>query len=191
MRLLKRRTNTENEVKMKDIVNKAVKLFFSVIRSLSEKLFHAAGHELTEEKWATIEQFIKFCFVGATNAAISYITHCVVLFFIEGKVPGDYLISSTCGFILSVLNAFILNNRFVFKAEHTSKLDIAKALLKTFASYASTGLLLNYVLLYLLCDCLGMSKYIAPLVVMAVTTPVNFILNKFWAFRKKKTSDDK
>ena len=163
----------------------------SILKKLSQAAFRKLGHELTDEKWMTIEQFIKFCLVGATNAAISYITHCVVLFFIEGKVPGDYLISSTCGFILSVLNAFILNNRFVFKAEHTSKLDIARALLKTFASYASTGLLLNYVLLYLFCDCLSMSKYIAPLVVMAITTPVNFILNKFWAFRKKKASEDK
>ena len=175
---------------MKDLINKAAACLFSAARKITEKLFRLAGHELTDETWTTVEQFIKFCLVGVTNAAVSYITHCVVLFFIEGKVPFDYLISSTCGFILSVLNAFILNNRFVFKEQNTSTRDILISLLRTYESYALTGLLFNYGMLYLFCDVLGMSKYIAPLVVMAISTPANFLLNKFWAFRKKKHSNE-
>jgi putative flippase GtrA len=92
-----------------------------------------------------------------------------------------YLIASAAAFIVSVLNSFFWNNKYVFK-EHKEKRRIAPALFRTFAAYGSTGLILNNILLFVLVDTIKISEYIAPLLCLIVTIPLNFILNKFWAF---------
>ena len=50
-------------------------------------------------------------------------------------------------------------------------------------SYAFTGLLLANVLAYVWVDLLGISKFIAPLLTLVISVPVNFFLNKLWAFK--------
>ena len=31
----------------------------------------------------------------------------------------------------------------------------------------------------------AMAEYVAPLIVMVINLPINFLLNKFWAYREK------
>jgi putative flippase GtrA len=38
---------------------------------------------------------------------------------------------------------------------------------------------------------LGVSKYIAPFFVLPVTVPLNYILNKLWAFKPAKRNEGK
>ena len=80
--------------------------------------------------------------------------------------------------VLSVLNAFYWNNRYVFKNNQ----DWKKALLKTYFSYG-LSLLVSTGLLYIQIEKLGVSEKIAPLITLLVTVPMNFLLNKFWTFR--------
>lgn len=47
-----------------------------------------------------------------------------------------------------------------------------------------TGLFLNTVLSVLWVQILGISKMIAPIVNLLISVPLNFIMNKFWAFKK-------
>ena len=61
-------------------------------------------------------------------------------------------------------------------------------MLKTYLSYAVTGLLLACIMSWLWVDVLNVSKLIAPLLNLVISVPVNFILNKLWAF---KSSDKK
>jgi putative flippase GtrA len=58
--------------------------------------------------------------------------------------------------------------------------------LKTYLSYAATGLVLANILLYVFVDVLGIHKSVAPFISLLITVPLNFILNKYWAFRKEK-----
>ena len=58
--------------------------------------------------------------------------------------------------------------------------------IKTILAYASTGIVLNSVLLWLLIDQLYISEYLAPLLILMVTVPTNFIMNKYWSFKTKK-----
>ena len=58
--------------------------------------------------------------------------------------------------------------------------------MKTYVSYGFTGIVLNNILSYLWIEKLGISKYIAPLFNLVLSVPLNFIINKFWAFRTKK-----
>ena len=132
-------------------------------------------------------QFIKFGIVGLSNTIISYVIYVVSLLFMQKyqMLPKtDYLVAQFFGFVLSVLWSFYWNRRFVFK-EGAEKVSWPVALLKTYASYAFTGILLNSILSFLWVEYLHIPKLIAPVINLLVSVPLNFILNKFWAFGEK------
>ena len=54
------------------------------------------------------------------------------------------------------------------------------------ASYAFTELILMGVLLFIEERLFGIPHYIATFVNLIITVPLNFLLNKFWAYRKRK-----
>ena len=101
------------------------------------------------------------------------------------NISFDYLIGSVLGFIISVLWSFFWNNKLVFNKD-AEKRSIWKSLLKTYLSYAATGIVLANALLYIFVDLMGISKAVAPFVGLLITVPLNFVLNKYWAFRKEK-----
>lgn len=132
-------------------------------------------------------QFIKFGIVGLSNTIISYVIYVVSLLIMQKyqMLPKtDYLVAQFFGFVLSVLWSFYWNRRFVFK-EGAEKVSWPVALLKTYASYAFTGILLNSILSFLWVEYLHIPKLIAPVINLLVSVPLNFILNKFWAFGEK------
>ncbi|NCC87170.1 MAG: GtrA family protein [Clostridia bacterium] len=123
----------------------------------------------------TLIQFIKFGLVGVSNTAISLGVYYIFIYFNTSL----YLLGYTVGFIVSVLNAYYLNNRFVFEKVEEGN---AKPLIKTFISYGSTYLL-GLLLMAIMVENLGVSENIAPLINLIITIPLNFLLNKFWAFK--------
>lgn len=125
-------------------------------------------------------QFIKFGIVGVSNTMISYVTYsvCVLL-------GASYLVGNLVGFVVSVLNSFYWNNKYVFKSGEGQTRSWVQALVKTFVAYAGTGLVLSSVLLVLWIDVLHIPELIAPLINLVVTVPLNFVINKFWAFKTK------
>ena len=52
-----------------------------------------------------------------------------------------------------------------------------------YLAYSVSGILINNALLYLYISVLGISVYIAPILSLIICVPVNFIMNKYWAFR--------
>lgn len=128
------------------------------------------GRFETKEKFI---QFAKFCLVGLTNTAIGLGSYYVLLW-----LGVNYLISNAASWVISVLNAFYWNNKYVFKNETIW----FYSLLKTYISYGFS-FLLGLILLYLLVEWCGISEIFAPLLILIITIPVNFLLNKFWTFR--------
>ena len=55
-------------------------------------------------------------------------------------------------------------------------------MIKTFASYGTT-FVLSTILLVIMVDYLKISNIIAPVLNLIITIPLNFLLNKFWAFK--------
>ncbi len=145
------------------------------------KLFHI---EWTEEKWTSFMQFVKFCLVGVSNTIVSYLLNIAVLFLLkDAGLSFDYVIANIVAFVLSVLWSFFWNNRFVFTKEEGKKRSVWKTLLKTYVAYSVTGIVLNNVLSYLWIDVMGISKLIAPMINLIVAVPINFLLNKLWAYK--------
>lgn len=136
--------------------------------------------EKSMKKTALI-QFIKFGMVGGLNTVLSYLITNVCYY-------GFHLHEQICNFIsfvITVLISYLLNSRFVFQQQEENKQPWYKALAKVYASYALTELLLMGILLFIQERQLGIPHYIATFINLCVTVPLNFILNKFWAYRNR------
>ena len=132
-----------------------------------------------------VYQFIKFGIVGVSNTLIAYIAYSICVY-----IGIHYLIANAIGFFISVLNAYYWSDRFVFKKGEGESRSAIWTLIKTYIAYGSTGLLLASILLYLYVDKFQISEYIAQLLVLVVTIPLNFIINKFWSFKTKKVNEE-
>jgi len=155
---------------------KAIVLFFL-------KLIHI---KLDEKTIDGLIQFIKFGIVGVSNTLVSYVINIIVLVLLKPmNVSWDYVAGNMVAFLLSVLWSFYWNNRFVFTEQGDKKRSWVKTLLKTYVAYSFTGIVLNNILSWLWIDMLGVSKFIAPLINLIISVPLNFVINKFWAFKTK------
>lgn len=151
--------------------------------------YNIINKELTKTKYITFMQFVKFGIVGLSNTIIAYIIYGGMLFLFEriGWFSDvDYLIASFFSFVLSVLWSFYWNSKKVFVVKEGEERKVLPALIKTFISYSFSGLILGNILLIIWVRVFSISKYIAPLINLIVTIPMNFIINKFWAFKTKK-----
>lgn len=143
---------------------------------------------LKEEQAQGLVQFVKFGIVGLSNTVVSYVIYIVSLMLfqkLDVLKNSDYLVAQIIAFVLSVLWSFYWNNKYVFTAEESEKRNMFQTLVKTYISYAFTGLFLNSILSLLWVELLHMSKLIAPIINLLVSVPINFFMNKFWAFKKK------
>lgn len=133
----------------------------------------------------TFIQFIKFGIVGVINTFTSYVivntAHYVFNIHIQ--------ISNIIAFLISVLGSFVLNSVFVFKNKNETLKNKLKSLLKSYASYSFTGLILTAILIEIECEKLGIPLYIASLLNLVITVPINFLLNKFWTFNAKNKKE--
>lgn len=132
-----------------------------------------------------VYQFIKFGIVGASNTLIAYVIYSICVY-----LGIHYLLANALGFFISVLNAYYWSDRFVFKKGEGEARSAIWTLAKTYVAYGSTGLLLASILLYLYVDKFHISEYIAQLLVLVITIPLNFIINKFWSFKTKKVNEE-
>ena len=125
-------------------------------------------------------QFIKFGIVGGINTVLSYLitNGCYYLLDLHEQI------SNLVAFLITVYISFTLNSKFVFN-ENEENRNYWKSLLKVYASYSITGLFLTAILLYIEEELIGIPHYIATLMNLIVTVPINFILNNFWAYKDK------
>lgn len=128
-------------------------------------------------------QFIKFGIVGLTNTLISYFSYLLLLVGLkrfELFSNFDFLIAQIFSFVIGVIWSFYWNNQLVFNNQ--SNQNIFFVFLKVFISYSFTGLFLNSMLLMIWVKIFHVSEYIAPIINLLISVPLNFILNKKWAF---------
>lgn len=120
-----------------------------------------------------IIQFIKFGIVGLSNTAIGLGSYYLFLW-----LGWHYMLANVMSWIISVFNAFYWNSKYVFNTGSSW----LRALFRTYVSYGFS-FILGAVVLYVLVEWCGISDVIAPLLVLIITIPLNFVLNKFWAFK--------
>lgn len=158
-----------------EIINKRISI-------LGSKPFHRS---LKTDELSILSQFISFGIIGISNTILSYLIYVLFLKLLENYCFSlDFIVANTVAFLISVFWSYYWNNRLVFKSSDQNNTFCWKTLLKPYISYGLTGVLIANVLSKLWIDIFGISKYIAPLINLFISVPLNFLINKFWAFKK-------
>ncbi len=147
------------------------------------------GKEVSHENLQSFLQFVRFGIVGVSNTLLGYVLNVVFLLLFQriGMSPDiDYLVAQFIAFVVSVAWSFYWNNRFVFVKGDGENRVWWKALIKTYISYSFTGIFLNSLLSWIWVTIFHISKLIAPLINLIISVPLNFLINKFWAFKREK-----
>ena len=157
-------------------MNKIWKKLMLICRHCVEILASLFKIQITNERWFVVEQFIKFTLVGCSNAAVTLIIYNVVVL-LFGK--DSYIIGQTLGYIAGIFNSYFWNSRLVFNKKEKSK----NSFLKMCVCYITTYFL-QVGFLYIFVNVCNLSEFISPVLAIILTTPINFIINKAWAFKK-------
>jgi putative flippase GtrA len=121
--------------------------------------------------WA---QLAKFCTVGAVGYGVNLAVYAAILH--EGV---HYLAAATCSFLVAVTSNYTWNRLWTFR-DHRG--GVATQGLRFFAvSLASLGA--NLLVLDVLVR-IGAGKFLAQAVAIVLVTPLNFVGNKLWSFRR-------
>lgn len=164
---------------------KVWRMFEKILYEIVFTLLTLMGKNYSKAHHRVFMQFLKFCLVGISNAIVYYLVYAGnLLVFRKYDIfrTCDYQIAQVLGFILSVFWAFSINRKYVFQADGKSYF---LSLGKFYLSYAFTGLFLNSILLFIW-KSIGISEFIAPFINILFTTPINYLMSKFWAFKKTR-----
>lgn len=118
------------------------------------------------EKKETFGELVRFAIVGTTAAALHYGIYWVLQHWINVNV------AYTIGYLLSFLVNYYLSAHFTFKAKTSAKNGIG----------FSGAHLVNYLLHIVLFNFflwIGLSRELAPIAVLAIAVPANFVMVRF------------
>ena len=118
------------------------------------------------DKKETLGELIRFGIVGTTAATIHYGVYWVLQHWMNVNV------AYTIGYIVSFLVNYYLSARFTFKEKTSTKNGLGFGLAHL-TNYLLHIVLFNFFLW------IGLSREIAPLAVLAIAVPTNFVLVRF------------
>ena len=121
-------------------------------------------------------QLAKFCAVGASGYAVNLVVYSLLV----EAVGLHYLVAATCSFVVAVTNNYTWNRIWTFRGQrgHVAYQGFRFLVVSTFALGA------NLAILYALVR-LGLDKVPAQAIAIVLVTPLNFVGNKVWSFRKR------
>ena len=126
-----------------------------------------------------------FALVGFSSALVNMGIYNLVLWCLRSfgwLARFDFLVALFFGFVISVAWAFWFNRRYVFR---TPEAPWKESLIKVYITYSLTGIGLSSLLSFLWVSVFLLPKEIVTLLNDILCFPVNFLLNKYWSFRKK------
>jgi putative flippase GtrA len=121
------------------------------------------------------EQLIKFCLVGAVGYGVNLAVYASLL-----HAGFHYLLAATCSFFVAVASNYTWNRLWTF---HDRRAGVAAQGIRfLLVSVASLGA--NLIVLHLLIT-VGLGKLVGQAVAIVLVTPLNFVGNKLWSFRRR------
>jgi putative flippase GtrA len=121
-------------------------------------------------------QLLRFCVVGASGYVVNLTVYSVLL-----HTAGiHYIAAATCSFLVAASWNYTWNRYWTF---HNQRGHFAYQGLRFFA-VSITVYIANLVLLAALIELAGLGKIVAQALAIIVVTPLNFLGNKLWSFRR-------
>lgn len=128
----------------------------------------------------TLLQFIKFGVVGVFNTCNSLVIYYILLYF-----RCYYLFANVIAYFVSTFISYFINKHWVFQHKKENS-----RVFQYYVVYISS-FVLNNLVLFMLVDLLSISDKLAPLFVLLVTVPYNYILSKLWVFKEPTGNKEK
>jgi len=116
-------------------------------------------------------QFVRFLVVGASNTALSFVAYRLLLL-----VSTPYLVAAPVAFAVGVLNGYILNRRWTFAAQDTTRSRVLYVLFGALGAVTLTLLVLVFV------RSAGLDRVLAYVVAIPPVTVATFVANRLWTF---------
>ena len=122
-------------------------------------------------------QLAKFCTVGASGYVVNLAVYATLL-----ALGVHYLLAAVCSFIVAVTNNYLWNRVWTFRHQrgHLVFQGFRFLLVSTVALAANLAFLSALV-------ALGVPKLPAQAIAIALVTPWNFVANKLWSFRRRRS----
>ena len=121
-------------------------------------------------------QLAKFCAVGASG----YVVNLLVYSLLVESFDLHYLLAATCSFVVAVANNYTWNRVWTFRGDRG---HVAYQGLR-FLVVSGVALGANLVILHTLVS-LGLHELPAQAIAIVLVTPLNFVGNKVWSFRRR------
>lgn len=126
-------------------------------------------------------ELISYLIVGGLTTVVSLSTYYgCTLTVLDAAVPLQLQAANVLSWIAAVTFAYFTNRKYVFESRNQYMLKEAAAF---YASRLST-LLMDMGLMFLMVTILGWDDKIAKLIVQVVVTIANYVISKFFVFKK-------
>jgi putative flippase GtrA len=137
-------------------------------------LHHRVRHGLRHP--ANWLQLVRFALVGASGYAIN-----LAVFTAAVHLLGiDYKVAAVLAFLISVANNFWWNRHWTFDARGGH----AGFQAARFLTVSMLAFLFSYAVLVVLVEAAGLPKVLAQAVAIVAATPLSFLGQKLWSFRR-------
>jgi dolichol-phosphate mannosyltransferase len=124
---------------------------------------------------ANWEQLVKFCVVGASGYVVNLIVYTLLL---DGAGL-HYVLAAIGSFLVAVTNNYAWNRAWTFR--HARGHFVLQGL--RFLVVSALALGANLLVLHALVSA-GLGEVTAQAIAIVLVTPVNFVGNKLWSFRR-------
>jgi putative flippase GtrA len=122
-------------------------------------------------------QLAKFCAVGASGYVVNLAVYATLL-----ALDVHYLLAAVCSFLVAVTNNYLWNRVWTFRHQrgHLVFQGFRFLLVSTVALAANLAFLSALV-------AVGVPKLPAQAIAIALVMPWNFVANKLWSFRRRRS----
>jgi len=122
-------------------------------------------------------QLAKFCVVGATGYAVNLVVYALLL----NWADLEYRLAATGSFLVAVSNNYLWNRIWTFPPQrgHVAYQGLRFLIVSVVVYGANLLLLTGFVEA-------GLGKIVSQAIAVVLVTPLNFLGNKLWSFRKAR-----
>ncbi|HXY85802.1 MAG TPA: GtrA family protein [Gaiellaceae bacterium] len=122
-------------------------------------------------------QLAKFCVVGATGYAVNLVVYALLL----NWADLEYRLAATGSFLVAVSNNYLWNRIWTFRHQrgHVAYQGLRFLIVSVVVYGANLLLLTGFVEA-------GLGKIVSQAIAVVLVTPLNFLGNKLWSFRKAR-----
>ena len=138
-----------------------------------------------EKMWNRYKDIFWYCFFGGLTTVVNII----VFYLFNDVISFHYMVANVIAWVVAVLFAYITNRTWVFKSKITGTKAIIKELL-IFVWFRVLSLLMEYIILFIMIELLGVREMASKLVAQIVVIVANYVFSKWIIFKKPNSKNE-